>query len=89
MDLSVSGRDGMAGGRRGGGRAAGASRGGPHVAQAARLLNKALAEEKDELVRAELAESLAAVAGRLEPAEAAAVCGSGKVAEPGLGQGNR
>jgi tRNA A-37 threonylcarbamoyl transferase component Bud32 len=42
---------------------------------AARLLNKALAQEKNYHARWRLAEGLAAVAGRLEPAEAARVCG--------------
>ena len=43
-------------------------------AKAARLLNQALAQEKDVSARRQLAEGLAAVAGRLEPAEAARVC---------------
>ena len=42
--------------------------------EAARLLNQALAQEKDGLARWQLAAGLAAVAGRLEPAEAARAC---------------
>ncbi|HVS36891.1 MAG TPA: serine/threonine-protein kinase, partial [Gemmataceae bacterium] len=42
---------------------------------AVRLLNQALAQEKDAMAREQLAEGLAAAAGRLEPAEAARVCG--------------
>ena len=38
------------------------------------MLNQALREEKDAWARSELAEGLATVAGRLEPAEAARVC---------------
>ena len=43
-------------------------------AEAVRLLNQALAQEKDGPTREELAAGLAAVAGRLDPAEAARVC---------------
>jgi tRNA A-37 threonylcarbamoyl transferase component Bud32 len=44
------------------------------AADAVRLLRQALAQEKDAWARQQLAEGLAAVAGQLEPAEAARVC---------------
>ncbi|HKI34441.1 MAG TPA: serine/threonine-protein kinase [Gemmataceae bacterium] len=58
-------------------------------AEAARLLNQALAQEKDGNARGQLAEGLAAVAGRLEPAEAARICMEAARSEiPGLDQGS-
>ena len=44
-------------------------------AQAARILAAALVRETDANVRSSLASALSTVAGRMEPAEAARVCG--------------